>query len=105
MRKDADWVDTDDDDPIDVLVSSANLLIDEYRQHYDPNDYDAKLYQKVALLYKAKEAASVVEAYADLAEDVMRRHEGMVGHVVGSTFSIHLPFFPFFKKNRPCRDS
>lgn len=90
LKKDADWVDTDDDKTIDLVVESAGSLINEYRQHYNPNDFDEKLYKKVALLYEAKEAASIVEAYACLAENVMRHHEGMVGHVVGSTLFVNV---------------
>lgn len=78
-------MDTDELKGVDLAVETADNLINEYRSIYSagttPHD---KLFKDVALLYRTKEAATIVEAYAQLSEKVMRKHEGMVGWVVGS---------------------
>lgn len=86
-----------DHKPIDILVEKADGVIDEYRHIYTPETPHEGLYNDVERLYVAKEAASIVEAYAELAERTMRRHEGMLGFF-GSTLRspISLLIFSFF---------
>lgn len=82
-----DWVDTDDDSPIELVIEAAEGVIDEYRKIYKPDAPQDDLYDDVATLYYTKEAASVVESYAELTERTLRRHEGMIGFF-GSKFNL-----------------
>lgn len=81
---DSDWVDAAE--PVELIVESAEKLIDDYRQLYNPDAPHDDLYNDVAALYAAKEAATITDAFGDMAEDIMRRHERMVGFL-GSTLT------------------
>lgn len=86
LFQNADWVDTDEQEPVELVVESCDGVINEYRKYYDPAAPQDELYNDVAALHFAKEAASVTESYGELAERTLRRHEGMVGFL-GSKFS------------------
>ncbi|CAN8064721.1 unnamed protein product [Agarophyton chilense] len=74
---DADWVDTDE--KLHALVDDAQQVVQQYRGVYSPHMRADALFERVRLLYVAKEAALVSDAYSEFVEVVVREHEDMLG--------------------------
>lgn len=67
-----------------MQIEKANGIIDEYRTMYTPDTpQDDELYKDVEELYFMKEVTAISEAFANLAELRLRRHEGMLGLLGG----------------------
>lgn len=76
-------------------MEKADNVIDEYRRTYTSETPHDEVFKDVERLYVTKEAASIVEAYGELAERTLRRHEGMLGFF-GSTLQFCFLYYGFF---------
>lgn len=79
---DAEW--TDDEPGNAALVERVGTVVDEYRALYREEEVAAggearEVYEEVARLYQAGEAARLTESYADHMAFIVREHMAMTG--------------------------